>query len=142
MTPAVFFAYSRRKRPSESGLFQGLPEAFLHFSWEVESFSLGGSCYTKKKKSCSPHSSQRGRGLGTGHILQVHVLGVLLPPTRPHLVLAHSTMSSSIGKLIPSIVFPIRDCDGLYMLGPRSDTIRTGGPVGVGVSLWVWAVIP
>jgi hypothetical protein len=30
-------------------------------------------------------------------------------------------------------------CDGLYMLGPGSGTIRRCGLVGVGVSLWVWA---
>jgi hypothetical protein len=29
--------------------------------------------------------------------------------------------------------------DGLYMLGPRSDTIRRCGTVGVGVSLWAWS---
>lgn len=28
-------------------------------------------------------------------------------------------------------------CDGLYMLGQRSGTIRMCGPVGVGESLWV-----
>jgi hypothetical protein len=28
-------------------------------------------------------------------------------------------------------------CDGLHMLGPQSGTFRYG-PVGVGVSLWVW----
>ena len=33
-------------------------------------------------------------------------------------------------------------CDGLYMLGPGSGTIRRCGPVGVGVSLWVWAIRP
>jgi hypothetical protein len=33
-------------------------------------------------------------------------------------------------------------CDGLYMLGPVSGTIRRCGLVGVGVSLWVWALIP
>jgi hypothetical protein len=31
--------------------------------------------------------------------------------------------------------------DGLYMLGPGSGTIRRCG-LGVGVSLWVWAIIP
>ena len=30
--------------------------------------------------------------------------------------------------------------DGLYMLCPGSGTIRRCGPVGVGVSLWVWAL--
>ena len=34
------------------------------------------------------------------------------------------------------------ECDGLYMLGPGSGTIRRCGPVGVGVSLWVWAIRP
>ena len=29
-------------------------------------------------------------------------------------------------------------CDGLYMLGPGSGTIRGCGPVGVGVSLWLF----
>jgi hypothetical protein len=33
-------------------------------------------------------------------------------------------------------------CDGLYMCGPRSHTIWRYGLVGVGVSLWVWALIP
>jgi hypothetical protein len=29
-------------------------------------------------------------------------------------------------------------CDGLYMLGPGSDTLKTCGLVGVGISLWAW----
>jgi hypothetical protein len=29
-------------------------------------------------------------------------------------------------------------CDGLYMLGPGSGTIRSCDLVRVGVSLWVW----
>ena len=33
-------------------------------------------------------------------------------------------------------------CDGLHMLGPGSGTIRRYGPVGVGVALWMWALIP
>jgi hypothetical protein len=33
-------------------------------------------------------------------------------------------------------------CDGLYMLDPGSGTIRMCGPVGVGMSLWVWALRP
>ena len=31
---------------------------------------------------------------------------------------------------------------GLYMLGPESGTIRGYGLVGVGVSVWVWALRP
>jgi hypothetical protein len=31
-------------------------------------------------------------------------------------------------------------CDGLYMLGPGSGTIKRCGPVVVSVSLWVWAL--
>jgi hypothetical protein len=34
------------------------------------------------------------------------------------------------------------ECDGLYMLGLESGTIRGCGLVGVGVSLWVWALRP
>jgi hypothetical protein len=34
----------------------------------------------------------------------------------------------------------IRSCDGLYMLGPGSGTVRGCGHVGVGVSLWVLAL--
>ena len=34
------------------------------------------------------------------------------------------------------------ECDGLYMLSPGSGTIRRCGLVGVGVSMWVWALIP
>jgi hypothetical protein len=34
------------------------------------------------------------------------------------------------------------NCDGLYMLGPGSGTVRRCGFVGVGVSLWVWAIRP
>jgi hypothetical protein len=30
----------------------------------------------------------------------------------------------------------------VYMLGPGSGTIRMCGPVGVGVSLWAWALRP
>jgi hypothetical protein len=33
-------------------------------------------------------------------------------------------------------------CDGLYVLSPGNGTIRSCGPVGVGVSLWVWALRP
>jgi hypothetical protein len=33
-------------------------------------------------------------------------------------------------------------CDGLYMLSLGSGTIRRCGPVGVGVSLWVWDIRP
>ena len=32
--------------------------------------------------------------------------------------------------------------DSLYMLGPGSGTIRRCGLVGVGVSLWAWALRP
>ena len=35
-----------------------------------------------------------------------------------------------------------RACDGLYILGPGSGTIRRCGLVGVGVSLWMWAYDP
>ena len=31
---------------------------------------------------------------------------------------------------------------GLYMLDPGSGDIRKSGPVGVGVSLWAWALRP
>jgi hypothetical protein len=34
------------------------------------------------------------------------------------------------------------ECDGLYMLGPGSGMVRRCVPVGVGVSLWVWALRP
>jgi hypothetical protein len=34
------------------------------------------------------------------------------------------------------------ECDGLYMFGPESGTIRRCDPVGVGVALWVWAIRP
>ena len=30
-------------------------------------------------------------------------------------------------------------CDGSYVIGPGSDSIRRCALVGVGVSLWVWA---
>jgi hypothetical protein len=33
-------------------------------------------------------------------------------------------------------------CGGLNMLDPRSSTIWRYGIVGVGVSLWVWALRP
>ena len=36
----------------------------------------------------------------------------------------------------------IKGCDGLYMLGPGSGTIMRCGLIEVGVSLWVWALIP
>ena len=35
--------------------------------------------------------------------------------------------------------FCVALCDGLYMLGPGSGSIRRCGLVGVGVSLWAWA---
>jgi hypothetical protein len=31
-------------------------------------------------------------------------------------------------------------CDGSYMLGPGSGTIRKCGPIGVDVPLWVWVI--
>jgi hypothetical protein len=34
------------------------------------------------------------------------------------------------------------ECDGLYMLGPGGGTIRMYGLVGLGASLWVWALRP
>ena len=34
----------------------------------------------------------------------------------------------------------VRHCDGLYMLGPGSGTIRRYDLVGVGMSLWAWAL--
>jgi hypothetical protein len=40
---------------------------------------------------------------------------------------------------IPSFLYT---CDGLYMLGPGSSTFRRCGLVGVGVSLWIWALRP
>jgi hypothetical protein len=33
-------------------------------------------------------------------------------------------------------------CDGLYMIGPGSGTIRRCGLVEVGVALWVWGLRP
>jgi hypothetical protein len=36
----------------------------------------------------------------------------------------------------------LRLCDNLHMLGPGSGTIGRCGPVGGGVSLWVWALRP
>jgi hypothetical protein len=38
-------------------------------------------------------------------------------------------------------LFPLHTCDGLYMLGLGSSTIRRCGLVGVGVSLRTWALI-
>ena len=32
------------------------------------------------------------------------------------------------------------ECDSLYMLSPESGRIRRCGLVGVGVSLWAWAI--
>jgi hypothetical protein len=32
--------------------------------------------------------------------------------------------------------------DGLYMLGPGSGAVKRCGPVGIGVSLWVWSIRP
>jgi hypothetical protein len=34
------------------------------------------------------------------------------------------------------------ECDGLYLLSLGSDSIRKYGPVGVGMSLWVWSLRP
>jgi len=33
-------------------------------------------------------------------------------------------------------------CDGSYRLGPGGGTVGKCGLVGVGVTLWVWALIP
>jgi hypothetical protein len=35
---------------------------------------------------------------------------------------------------------PLGCCDGFYIFSPGSGNIRGSGPVGVGVSLWVWAL--
>jgi hypothetical protein len=43
------------------------------------------------------------------------------------------------GQYCPLSIDP---CDGLYMLDPGSGTIQSIGVVGVGVSLWVWALRP
>jgi hypothetical protein len=48
----------------------------------------------------------------------------------------------SDGSLVKILCQSFGFCDGLYMLSPRSGTIRGCGPVGVGVSLWVWALRP
>ena len=42
-----------------------------------------------------------------------------------------------VAYLLSSIIF----CDGLYMLGSGSGTIRKCGLVGVGVALWTLTVI-
>jgi hypothetical protein len=36
----------------------------------------------------------------------------------------------------------IEHCHGLYMFGPGSGTVKRSDLVGVGVSLWVWALRP
>ena len=51
------------------------------------------------------------------------------------LVLQRGTDSSRSVKLQ-------RTSDDLHVLGPGSGTIGRCGPVGVGVSLWVWALRP
>ena len=38
-------------------------------------------------------------------------------------------------------VWPLGTCDGLYRLCPGSGIIRRCGPVGVGVSLCMWAFL-
>ena len=45
-------------------------------------------------------------------------------------------------NFLPNNLSSDSTCDGLYMLSPRSGTIRKCGPVGVDVSLWVWALRP
>jgi hypothetical protein len=34
------------------------------------------------------------------------------------------------------------ECDGLFVFGLGSNTIRGYGLVGIGVSFWAWALIP
>ena len=34
------------------------------------------------------------------------------------------------------------ECEGLHMLGPGSGTTKKCGLVGVGMSLWAWALTP
>ena len=50
-----------------------------------------------------------------------------------------NTPSFKNAMMIPNY---IRYCDALYMLSPGSGMIRRCGPVGVVVSLWVWALRP
>jgi hypothetical protein len=50
-------------------------------------------------------------------------------------VIAQGCRTSDEQKL--SRTEELRECDGLYMLGSRSGTIRTCGLVGVVVSLWL-----
>ena len=40
------------------------------------------------------------------------------------------------------VLYPVNLCDGLYMLGVESVTIRKCDLIGVGVSPWTWALIP
>jgi hypothetical protein len=52
-----------------------------------------------------------------------------------------SSISNS-GVTTQPCVCTIYYCDGLCMLEPGSGSIRRCGPVGVGVSLWVWSSEP
>jgi hypothetical protein len=45
-------------------------------------------------------------------------------------------------KGIKIYVVDKESCDGLYMLGPESGTIRRCGHIGVGMSLLVWSLKP
>jgi len=54
--------------------------------------------------------------------------------------------SRKFGCDLVSLMSPVSmfegDYVGLYMLGPENGTIRKYGPVGVGLSLCVWALRP
>ena len=51
-------------------------------------------------------------------------------------------LAADLSLQTPVVIFWDRVCDGLYMLGSGSGTIGRCGLVGVGVALWVGALIP
>jgi hypothetical protein len=54
----------------------------------------------------------------------------------------HHMVKASLGNSVNfiSVDKGVRLCDGLYLLGLGSGTVTRCGLVGVGVSLWVWAI--
>jgi hypothetical protein len=74
-----------------------------------------------------------------GNIIDYDVALGCLTEVEDESILLMTPCTSDTGLRGPSWIQPESLCDGMYMLGPGSGTIRRCGLVGIGVSLWVWA---
>nr|BAC39778.1 unnamed protein product [Mus musculus] len=77
------------------------------------------------------------------HGLQQQAKTYKILPTLPQFPLplfqTRSLASYTVFPIHFYLLHTYHHCDGLYMLGPESGTIRRYGPIGVRVPLWGWA---